>query len=295
MKSFLEQIKNTKIKTNKNLDKNGQLKKAVNVMKNLPNTLDPRLFFEKGIKSSLKALEEAGSEFVTTHLSSKSISGRVTKIKNPIYEENILSDKSEAALLCNNLLLEDLGKNGKLTDGVKLIESGIDARRLKSVMRRIWKRHDIPQCCDHCGDNSVLPWMIPYKSLSEILHQVSSDLIPGAIYCSIHNWLKLCPNCIENYRKINTKLYSEGKYPKIINERLDEIAPELTKTKPYATEYGVHQKDTTLTFKEKKVEKTFSYKIKSYNHNKPAYTKVEIGTPEEFKIKNEELWKKFSK
>ena len=276
-------------------------------MSKLKNTIDPYLFFEPayGIKYCLEKLKKMGRSYGTVRLSDSDLTDRIRQTKNPIYEEKVISNKREIELLKTNLTDGDCNINGKLRrknqDGkaYKLKESNVNFKTIQILQRKNWFRLDIPQICDCCGNNTVLPYMTPYKELGELLNpQMGIHKVKAAIYANSNNWLKLCPNDYKMWIARNSKGYKNKTMHPIVRDRILYHRDTLNKIKPHTMRENTEQPPLNIKYKIPKTKKEyekFRLNVIDYNYDKPANSDIDCKTSKEFLKDADDILKKFTK
>ena len=280
-----------------------QVKKG-NPLEGFEYHIRPSDLFENGLDCVLKRMKNVSRKFGINRLYENNLISEIDRRKENLYSENHSSEWIEN-VLCSPLTEEDVRPDStsilpeKMNGETTRTKAGVPPRNYTRIMRWLFAYNNIPTVCDCCGGSLALPDLIPYKKLGQMF-TTTVKKIPGALYSSIFNFIMMCPNCETMWKRINTKKYADGKYPTIMQKRLNKFHNILTCTIPAAEKMNISQKRIKKSYKSKKDKKTggrnydtFVVDVKEYNKIDPTFSRIEVGGKEELKEKNKKLWKKF--
>jgi hypothetical protein len=194
-----------------------------------------------GVNGSLRKcidyIDAKLQEYITTNDVMVKYFGMPLAPKKSLYKkERILSDGYLKEILNSTLYREDIDtktndlKGGDSKD--KETKGGLKGRRVKkTAARRILYDNGIPSDCDICSESEILPAIVNYKPLGEILDAAGLDEIPTSLYIHPYNIGQLCPNCFQLKNYFESDKFTQNKLPKYLMDRI----------KKWYKKYGPHQ------------------------------------------------------
>jgi len=266
----------------------------------------PSDLFENGLDYVLNGMKSVARTFGINRLYENNLISEIDRRKSNLYSESHKPNWIEK-VLCSTLTEDDVRPNStsilpeKMKGETTRTKAGVPPRNYTRIMRWMFGYNGIPTVCDCCGSSLALPDLIPYKKLGQMF-TTAHKIIVGAVYSSIYNYIMLCPNCVSMWKKIHTNKYAEGRYPYIVQKRLDNFYKKLISTKPAAEKMNISQKKIEMSYRDKKnkdtgqkVYKKFVVDIQQYNKINPEFSKINAGSSDELKQENKKKWEKFGK
>ena len=216
-----------------------------NVMDKDPFTIDPRYFFNNGLKKSIDLLRRKGDNILTISMSRKGWLNKLATIaETPLYiTEKILSVVTRKSLIDSDLYEEDVNKN---TDCIpssdrkdKATKDGIIPRNYRRLARWLLNVNNISQNCDCCNSSTCLPNLVFFRSLGEMVREAKSigrESVPGCVFVHLKNIFKLCPNCHAMWKIYHGKAFADGTLDELTTKRVKswEVEYDINSKIPYA-------------------------------------------------------------